>query len=174
MLIETKEIQLGGNPTVSEAGIHPWIREGLGLGGSTPGGGERGGLAAAVARDCAISTRCSQCRPHRRRLSRRRRCARPHRSKAHSNCFISFRGASLKEESVGVITSAARVRGLHSNRQQCTFFSQTNYFSPCCRNWVFQPRRCHIIPLWSTLFPFFAISEVVKQPSVINHFKPSI
>lgn len=39
MLIETKEIQLGGNPTVSEAGIHPWIREGLGLGASTPGGG---------------------------------------------------------------------------------------------------------------------------------------
>lgn len=42
VLIETKEIQLGGNPTVSEAGIHPWIQEGLGLGGSTPGGGERG------------------------------------------------------------------------------------------------------------------------------------
>lgn len=43
MLIETKEIQLGGNPTVSEAGIQPWIREGLGLGGSTLGGGDGGG-----------------------------------------------------------------------------------------------------------------------------------
>lgn len=51
MLIETKEIQLGGNPTVSEAGIHPWIREGLGLGGSTPGSGRaEGGLAAPFQR----------------------------------------------------------------------------------------------------------------------------
>lgn len=124
MLIETKEIQLGGNPTVSEAGIHPWIREGLGLGASTPGGGGAGVLwrGVAAAGDCAISTRRSQCRPHRGGLSRRRRCARPPRSKAPSNCFISSRGSSLKEESIGVITGAARVRGLHSNRQQCTFF----------------------------------------------------
>lgn len=138
---------------MSEAGIHPWIREGLGLGGSTPGRGRGEGACSA------ISTWCSQCRPHRRRLSRRRRCMRPHRSKAHSNCFISFRDSSLKEESTGVITSAARVQGLHSNRQQCTSFLRPITFHRAVRTgfWSLAGVTLHLFgPLH---FPFFAISE---------------
>lgn len=54
MLIETKEIQLGSNPTVSEAGIHPWIREGLGVGCLDTG---RGGVGVLYGCVFAISTR---------------------------------------------------------------------------------------------------------------------
>lgn len=132
---------------------------GIRVGWLDTGWGRRAWLRQRAAGDCTISTRCSQCRPHMRRLSRRRRYAHPRRSKVHSHCFISFRGLSLKEESIGLTTSAARAQGLHSNHQQCPFFSQTNYFSPCCQNWVLEPCRCHIIPSWSSLFPFFAISE---------------
>lgn len=84
-----------------------------------------GGVAGGVWRRRGIGPfqrGCSQCRPRRGRLSRRRRCARPPRSKAPSNCFISSRRSPLKEERIGVITGAARVRGFHSNHQQCTFF----------------------------------------------------
>lgn len=86
---------------------------------------------------------------------------RVHPGPKRSNCFISCRGRSLKEDGVGVITGAARVRGPHSNRQQCSLFSQANYFHRCCQNQILGPRSSHVIPLWRSSFDLilFAISR---------------
>lgn len=77
---------------------------------------------------------------------------RVHPGPKRSNCFISCRGRSLKEDGVGVITGAARVRGPHSNRQQCSLFSQANYFHRCCQNRILEPCSSHVIPLWRSSF----------------------